>query len=50
MGMDAVLKELSKHPIKTRLSLSGPLIVARDLAHSKIARSFECRRGFARVF
>jgi len=34
--MSEVLKELSKHPIKTRLSLNGTLIVARDLAHAKI--------------
>lgn len=35
-GMDAVRAELTKHPVRTRLSLSGPLIVARDLAHSKL--------------
>ena len=35
-GMDAVRAELTKHPVQTRLSLSGPLIVARDLAHSKL--------------
>ena len=35
-GMKNVLAELSKHPVRTRLSLSGPLIVARDLAHSKL--------------
>lgn len=34
--MDEILAELSKHPIKTRLSLTGPLVVARDIAHSKI--------------
>ena len=34
--MENILKELSKHPIKTRLSLSGTLIVARDIAHAKI--------------
>ncbi|GAA4833685.1 fumarate hydratase [Algivirga pacifica] len=34
--MDEVLKELSKHPIKTRLSLNGTLIVARDVAHARI--------------
>ncbi|MEI6648999.1 MAG: fumarate hydratase [Actinomycetes bacterium] len=31
-----VLAELSKYPIKTRLSLSGTLVVGRDLAHAKI--------------
>src|SRR6202011_3978957 len=31
--MKEILAELSKHPVKTRLSLNGPMIVARDLAH-----------------
>jgi fumarate hydratase class I len=31
-----VLEELSRHPVKTRLSLTGPLVVARDVAHAKI--------------
>ena len=35
-SMDAIRAELSKHPIKTRLSLSGTIVVARDLAHSRI--------------
>jgi fumarate hydratase class I len=34
--MAAVLAELSKHTVKTRLSLTGTLVVARDLAHAKI--------------
>jgi fumarate hydratase class I len=34
--MDAVLKELTKYPIKTRLSLTGTLVVARDIAHAKL--------------
>ena len=34
--MSDVLAELSKHPVKSRLSLTGTLIVARDLAHAKI--------------
>ncbi len=34
--MDAVLAELARHPVKTRLSLTGTLVVARDLAHAKI--------------
>ena len=34
--MKSVLAELTKHPVKTRLSLNGPLIVARDLAHSRL--------------
>ncbi len=34
--MADILAELTKHPVKTRLSLTGPLIVARDIAHAKI--------------
>ena len=34
--MDQILAELSKHPVKTRLSLSGTMVVARDLAHAKL--------------
>lgn len=34
--MSEILAELSRHPVKTRLSLSGSIIVARDLAHAKI--------------
>ncbi|MCS0634492.1 fumarate hydratase [Streptomyces sp. LP05-1] len=34
--MDEILAELTRHPVKTRLSLSGPLVVARDIAHAKI--------------
>ncbi|CAD5115263.1 DgyrCDS4257 [Dimorphilus gyrociliatus] len=34
--MKEILTELSKYPIKTRLSLSGTLVVARDIAHAKL--------------
>ena len=34
--MDAVRAELSKHPVKTRVSLTGTIVVARDLAHARI--------------
>ena len=40
-GMDAVRAELSKHPVKTRVSLSGAMIVARDMAHSKLRERLE---------
>ncbi len=39
--MKEILGELTKHPIRTRLSLSGPLIVARDLAHAKLRERLE---------
>ncbi|GAB3995688.1 hypothetical protein GCM10029992_13620 [Glycomyces albus] len=34
--MSEIRAELSKHPFKTRVSLTGPLVVARDIAHAKI--------------
>jgi fumarate hydratase class I len=34
--MAEIRAELSGYPVKTRLSLSGPLVVARDIAHAKI--------------
>ncbi|MGL4832445.1 MAG: fumarate hydratase, partial [Propionibacteriaceae bacterium] len=36
MPMDEIRAELSKHPIKTLLSLNGTIVVARDIAHAKI--------------
>ena len=34
--MPEILKELDKHPVRTRLSLTGTLVVARDIAHAKL--------------
>lgn len=34
--MSEVLKELSKYPVSTRLSLNGTIIVGRDIAHAKL--------------
>ncbi len=34
--MDVIRAELSKYPVKTRISLTGTLVVARDIAHAKI--------------
>jgi fumarate hydratase class I len=34
--MDEIRAALSRHPVRTRLSLSGPMIVARDIAHAKL--------------
>jgi fumarate hydratase class I len=39
--MTEIRAELSKYPIKTRLSLTGPLVVARDIAHAKIAERLD---------
>jgi fumarate hydratase class I len=43
--MDAIRTELSRHPVKTRLSLSGPLIVARDIAHAKLKDRIDAGDG-----
>ncbi len=34
--MPEILAELAKYPIKTQLSLTGPMVVARDIAHAKL--------------
>jgi fumarate hydratase class I len=34
--MSEIREELSRYPVKTRLSLTGSLVVARDIAHAKI--------------
>jgi len=34
--MDAIRAELSKYPVKTRVSLTGTIVVARDIAHARI--------------
>lgn len=44
------LKKLSKYPIKTRLSLSGTLIVARDAAHAKIKELLDSGKPMPEYF
>ena len=39
--MDVIRAELSKHPVKTRVSLTGTIVVARDLAHAKIKEAID---------
>ncbi len=39
--MDIIRAELSKHPVKTRVSLTGTIVVARDLAHAKIKEAID---------
>ena len=43
--MDAVRAELSKHPVKTRVSLTGTIVVARDLAHARIKDALDSGKG-----
>jgi fumarate hydratase class I len=49
-SMQGILAQLAKHPIKTRLSLSGPMIVARDLAHAKLRERLERGEGLPDYF
>ncbi len=39
--MADIRAELSKHPVKTRVMLNGPMVVARDIAHAKIAERLD---------
>jgi fumarate hydratase class I len=43
--MDAILAELSKHPIKTRVALTGTIVVARDIAHAKLKERLDAGLG-----
>src|SRR5271156_5071317 len=48
--MQEILAQLTKYPIKTRLSPSGPMIVARDLAHAKLRERLEKGQGLPDYF
>src|SRR3954464_11160300 len=48
--MKDILAQLSRHPIKTRLSLTGTMIVARDIAHAKIRERLEKGQGLPDYF
>ena len=39
--MAEIRKELSKYPVKTRVMLTGPMVVARDIAHAKLKERLE---------
>ncbi|MDT4994501.1 MAG: fumarate hydratase, class [Actinoplanes sp.] len=39
--MAQIRAQLSRYPVKTRLALTGPLVVARDIAHAKIAERLD---------
>lgn len=43
--MSDIRAELAKHPVKTRLSLTGTLVVARDIAHAKIKERLDAGEG-----
>ncbi len=44
-SMAEIRAELSKHPVKTRVMLTGPMVVARDIAHAKIAERLDAGLG-----
>jgi fumarate hydratase class I len=48
--MADILKELDKHPVRTRLSLTGTLVVARDIAHAKLKERLDRGEGLPEYF
>jgi fumarate hydratase class I len=48
--MAEIRAELSKHPVKTRLSLTGSLVVARDIAHAKLKERLDRGDGLPQYF
>ena len=48
--MKDILAQLSRYPIKTRLSLTGTMIVARDLAHAKLRERLDSGQGLPEYF
>ncbi len=48
--LSVIRAELSRYPIKTRLSLTGPLIVARDIAHAKLKERIDAGQGLPEYF
>src|SRR4029077_19682859 len=43
--MAAIRRTLSAHPVKTRVMLTGPMVVARDIAHAKISERLDAGEG-----
>jgi len=48
--MSAILAELSRHPVTTRVLLTGPLVVARDIAHAKLKERVDAGLGLPDYF
>jgi fumarate hydratase class I len=48
--MNEILATLTRYPVKTRLSLTGPMVVARDLAHAKLRARLEAGQGLPDYF
>ena len=43
--MDQIRASLSKYPVKTRVMLTGPMVVARDIAHAKLKERLDAGNG-----
>jgi fumarate hydratase class I len=48
--MPEILAELTKHPVTTRLSLNGTIVVARDIAHAKLKERVDAGQGLPEYF
>ena len=48
--MKEILAELSKHPVATMVSLTGPIVVARDIAHAKLKERLDKGEGLPQYF
>ncbi len=48
--MPAILAELARHPVTTRVLLNGPLVVARDIAHAKLKERVDAGQGLPDYF
>jgi fumarate hydratase, class I len=48
--MTEIRAQLSKYPIRTRLSLTGPMVVARDIAHAKLKERLDAGDGLPEYF
>ncbi|HXI01734.1 MAG TPA: fumarate hydratase [Candidatus Saccharimonadales bacterium] len=48
--MKEILSELTRHPVKTQLSLTGTLVVARDIAHAKLKERIDRGEGLPQYF
>jgi fumarate hydratase class I len=48
--MAAIRKTLSQYPIRTRFALTGPMVVARDIAHARLKEQLDAGKGLPRYF
>ncbi|MFY9342677.1 MAG: fumarate hydratase [Planctomycetota bacterium] len=48
--MAEIRATLSKHPIRTRFALTGPMVVARDIAHARLKERLDAGKGLPQYF